>query len=181
MSDQEVLIKKPRKKTIKPPAGPHHIVFPDDYDFQTNWKYAGESFKEIPENVIGFVYCITNLMTGRKYIGKKNFFKMKTRSIKKQAYRERVQSDFLEYYGSNDDLKHDVAVHGTANFHRNILLLCTSVSMMSYWETKYIFHYDCIISPDFYNHWVTCKITNKHVTAVHLGHTISLDYALPTV
>jgi len=35
------------------------------------WTYQNQIVEEIPEGYIGFVYLITNLTTGQKYIGKK--------------------------------------------------------------------------------------------------------------
>lgn len=165
-------IKKPRKKNIKPPEGPHIIEFPIDVIMEHQWYYNETPLLEIPENIIGMVYLITNKLNGKKYVGKKNFFGTKTRSIKKQQYRVRVQSDFITYYGSNDDLKADVALHGPEHFHREILVLCDSKSEMSYWEIAYQLHYHVIGSDAWYNHWITCKITNKHLKPHHYLHTL---------
>ena len=41
------------------------------------WKYNNEEFNETPEEYQGFVYEITELSTGKKYIGKKNFWSPK--------------------------------------------------------------------------------------------------------
>lgn len=168
--------KKPRKKNIKPPVGAHKIVFPEDTIIEHQWYYNGSPLLEIPENIIGFIYCITNKITGRKYIGKKNFFGIKTRSIKKQKYRERCQSDFITYYGSNLQLNKDVIEFGCHQFHREILLLCETKSQMSYFETKYQFQYDVIGNPDkWYNEWLTCKITSKHMKPHLFEHEIRND------
>ena len=35
------------------------------------WLFEGSEVKNLPEECVGFVYCITNLKTNRKYIGKK--------------------------------------------------------------------------------------------------------------
>jgi len=35
------------------------------------WTYDGKAIDTIPEEYEGFVYLITNLTTGQKYIGKK--------------------------------------------------------------------------------------------------------------
>ena len=35
------------------------------------WTYDGKQIDEIPEEYEGFVYLITNTLTGPKYIGKK--------------------------------------------------------------------------------------------------------------
>ena len=35
------------------------------------WQYKQNKIDELPEDVVGFVYEITNTTNGRKYIGKK--------------------------------------------------------------------------------------------------------------
>lgn len=170
------VVKKPRKKTIKPPAGNHAIVFPEDVIMDHQWQYEGKPLLEIPETVIGFIYCITNKLNGKKYIGKKNFFGTKTRSVKKQQYRERVQSDFITYYGSNDDLKKDVGLHGPENFHREIIALCEAKAQMGYLEAKYQFFYDVIAHPDrFYNKWVMVRANASHMKPHHYNHVMRTD------
>lgn len=166
---------KPRKKNIKPPEGNHTIIFPEDVVMEHQWKYDGVVLTEIPEKVIGFVYCITNKITNKKYIGKKNMFGTKTRSVKKQKYRERVQSDFVTYYGSNDDLKKDVEENGPDNFTREILVLCESLGEMGYWEAKYQFHYDVTASDRWYNHWICVRVNAKHLKPHHYNHTLRTD------
>lgn len=169
-------VKKPRKKNIKPPAGDHTIVFPEDIDMGKMWVYEGKPLTVIPDKVIGFVYCITNHLTGKKYIGKKNFFGLKTRSVKKQKVRERVQSDFITYYGSNDALKADVATHGAEHFTREILLLCESKGQMGYYEAKYQLAYDVIGKPDqWYNQWVMVRTTSAHLKPHHYNHILRTD------
>ncbi len=167
--------KKPRKKNIKPPAGDHTITFPENTEMAYQWHYKGVPFLAIPDKIVGFVYCITNNVTGKKYIGKKNFFIIKTRSIKKQAYRVRAQSDFITYYGSNDELNADVTSIGAENFHREILVLCDSKSEMSYWEIAYQLHYHVIGKEEWYNSWITCRITKKHLKPHHYTHEIRTD------
>lgn len=174
-SIKKEIIKKPRKKNVKPPEGSHIIDFPVDTVMEHQWHYNGTPLLEIPDMIIGMVYLITNKLNGKKYVGKKNFFGTKIRSIKKQQYRVRAQSDFITYYGSNDDLKADVALHGPENFHREILVLCDSKSEMSYWEIAYQLHYHVIGSDSWYNHWITCKITSKHLKPHHYKHTIRED------
>lgn len=170
------IIKKPRKKTIKPPAGAHVIVFPEGTINEHQWHYEGSVLTEIPDKIIGFIYCITNKINNRRYIGKKNFFGTKTRSIKKQQYRERVQSDFITYYGSNDELQKDVIDHGPENFHREIIALCESKGQMSYLEAKYQFHYDVIAYPErYYNRWVMVRANANHMKPHHYQHVLRED------
>ena len=42
------------------------------------WIYNDEEYVDTPEEYQGFVYVITELVTGKKYIGKKNFWRPKT-------------------------------------------------------------------------------------------------------
>ncbi len=35
------------------------------------WQYQGQDFDVVPDEMIGFVYCIVNTETGKRYIGKK--------------------------------------------------------------------------------------------------------------
>ena len=35
------------------------------------WYYQDQEVIELPEDCVGYVYCITNLTNNRKYIGKK--------------------------------------------------------------------------------------------------------------
>jgi hypothetical protein len=57
------------------------------------WYYHNttETFKEEDiQNHLGFVYLITHISTGRKYIGKKFFTKAKTKQIKGKKKKIRV-------------------------------------------------------------------------------------------
>ncbi len=36
-----------------------------------SWYHQNQLITELPDDCIGFVYCITNTATGRMYIGKK--------------------------------------------------------------------------------------------------------------
>ena len=56
-----------------------------------NWEYQNKEFTEndIGDNY-GFVYVITNLISGKKYIGKKFFYSSKTKTLKgkRKRYKE---------------------------------------------------------------------------------------------
>jgi len=107
------------------------------------WIYKGEELKEIGD-YIGFVYLITNLKTNKRYIGKKNFYFSKTRQVKGKKKRSKVESDWKDYYGSNEELKEHVNLLEPNLFHREILRLCTSKGEMSYFEAKYQFQYEVL-------------------------------------
>jgi ribosomal protein L31 len=140
--------------------------------YENPWKYNEQDVLEPPENVIGFVYCIENLLTGRLYIGKKKMYNTKTSvktvtlkngTKKKKKIKTEISSDWHEYYGSNTELQEDVKKHGVENFRRNILKMCYTLGEMSYWETYEIFVRHAVPSPDYYNAWVSVRVRSNHL------------------
>lgn len=140
--------------------------------YENPWKYNDQDVLEPPENVIGFVYCIENLLTGRLYIGKKKMYNTKTSvktvtlkngTKKKKKIKTQIESDWREYYGSNTELQEDVKKHGIENFRRNILKMCYTLGEMSYWETYEIFVRHAVPSPDYYNAWVSVRVRSNHL------------------
>lgn len=128
------------------------------------WFYQDKEFTEDNiDNYIGFVYLITNLTNNRKYIGKKLFTKSGRKQIKGKIKKVRKTSDWLLYYGSNDELKKDVQLLGESNFKREILYLCKSRSECNYLETYEIFVRNTLLTEEYYNSWVSARITKKHV------------------
>jgi len=129
------------------------------------WFYNNVEFTDIGEYV-GFVYLITNLTNDRKYIGKKNFYFSKTRTIKGKRKRTKVESDWKTYYGSNKELQEDVEALGANNFKREILKLCKSKGEFGYFEAKYQFENNVLETDEYYNSWISCKIHKKHLTFI---------------
>jgi len=129
------------------------------------WFYNNVEFNDIGEYV-GFVYLITNLTNDRKYIGKKNFYFSKTRTVKGKRKRTKVESDWKDYYGSNKELQEDVERLGSYNFKREILRLCKSKGEFSYFEAKYQFEKNVLETDEYYNSWISCKIHKKHLTFI---------------
>ena len=127
------------------------------------WLYNDVPFEDIADYV-GFVYLITNLQNGRKYIGKKNFYFSKTRTIKGKKKRSKVESDWKEYFGSNKELLEDVEKLGQENFKREIIKLCKSKGEFGYYEAKYQFENNVLESNDYYNTWIMVRVHKKHLT-----------------
>ncbi len=114
-----------------------------------SWKYNGEDFIKVPNKMEGFVYIITNLTNNKKYIGKKHFW---TRQKDRKTGRRKTQeSDWMNYFGSCDELKEDVKLLGPDNFLREILYLCPHKKSMSYYETYEQFHRNVLFTNDYYN------------------------------
>jgi len=126
------------------------------------WLYNDNLFEDIADYV-GFVYLITNLQNGRKYIGKKNFYFSKTRTVKGKKKRTKVESDWKEYFGSNKELLEDVEKLGKENFKREIVRLCKSKGEFGYWEAKLQFENNVLESNDYYNTWIMVRVHKKHL------------------
>jgi len=129
-----------------------------------DWQYNGKDFTEdlIGDNY-GFVYQITNLTNGKKYIGKKFFYSAKTKQVKGKKKKIKVPSDWQTYYGSSDMLKQDVLQLGHENFSREILHLCRSKGECGYLEAKEQFVRGVMESEDYYNTWIMVRVRKSHI------------------
>jgi hypothetical protein len=130
----------------------------------SDWTYKGQLFtEEMIGDSFGFVYEITNLSNNRKYVGKKFFTRSGRKQVKGKIKKVRLSSDWRTYWSSSESLKADVKSLGEENFTRKILYLCKTKSECSYKETKEIFMRDALLTEEFYNSWVSCKIHKAHV------------------
>lgn len=143
-----------------------------------SWYYQETLVETLPEECIGFVYCITNSITGRKYIGKKlakfskttyKTIKLKNGTKKKKKIRSKIDSDWREYYGSNDQLNKDVEQLGADNFHREILYYCTSKAQCSYIEAREQFTRKVLESDDYYNGHIQVRVHGSHIKGKQLN------------
>jgi hypothetical protein len=132
-----------------------------------NWTYNNEDFTEdlIGDNY-GFVYQITNLTNGRKYIGKKFFYSAKTKQVKGKRKKIKVQSDWQTYYGSSAELAKDVLSLGQDRFNREILHLCLSKGDCGYLEAKEQFVRGALESDDYYNTWIMVRVRKSHLKGI---------------
>jgi len=136
------------------------------------WTYNDIQIESLADDVVGFVYLITNLTNGRKYVGKKlaKFAKTTTKVVqlkngtkKKKKIRSKVDSDWKDYYGSSLELSADVEKLGKDNFTREILHYCASKAVCSYLEAKEQFDRRVLESNDYYNGQISCRIHGSHI------------------
>ena len=137
-----------------------------------SWYYQNQLITELPEDCVGFVYCITNTVTGRMYIGKKlakfskttyKTVKLKNGTKKKKKIRSKIDSDWQLYYGSNDELKKDIQTLGQEKFIREILYYCTSKAQCSYIEAREQFRHQVLESDDYYNGHIQVRVHGSHI------------------
>jgi hypothetical protein len=136
------------------------------------WLFESSQVEDLPEDCIGFVYLITNLVSGRKYIGKKlakfskttlKTVKLKNGTKKKKKIRSKVDSDWRDYYGSNDELKKDVETLGADKFTREILYYCKSKAECSYIEAREQFTRKVLETKDYYNGQISVRVHGSHI------------------
>jgi len=136
------------------------------------WIYENTQVETLPEDCVGFVYLITNKLSGRKYIGKKlakfskttyKVVKLKNGNKKRKKIRSKIDSDWQLYYGSNDQLNRDIEALGADNFTREILFYCRSKAECSYIEAREQFNHRVLESDDYYNGQIVCRIHGSHI------------------
>jgi hypothetical protein len=137
-----------------------------------SWTYQNTVIETLPEDCVGFVYLITNTISGRKYIGKKlakfakttyKVVKLKNGAKKKKKIRSKIDSDWREYYGSSPNLTKDIEALGKENFTREILYYCTSKAQCSYIEAREQFTNKVLESDDWYNGHIQVRVHGSHI------------------
>ena len=138
-----------------------------------SWDYEGRPFtSEDIDGHAGFVYEITDTLNGKRYIGKKKLSSTRTlKPLKGQRRKRKVvsESDWMDYYGSSEEVKALVEEFGRERFTRKILRLCKTTAETSYYEMKEQIENDVLLKPDeFYNAFVGGKIHRNHLKHLHL-------------
>ena len=136
------------------------------------WLHENILVESLPENCIGFVYLITNTISGRKYVGKKlskfsktsyKVVKLKNGKKKRKRIKSKVDSDWQTYYGSNVELNKDVETLGVDKFTREILYYCKSKAECSYVEAREQFNRKVLETTDYYNGQISVRVNGSHI------------------
>ena len=127
------------------------------------WLYNSSPLEEIPETAYGYVYLITNTVTGRKYIGKKLFWFRKTKQVKGKKKRIKVESDWRDYWSSSDEVKKDVEIVGSDKFIREILHICPNKGSCNYLEAREQMDRRVLETDDYYNGQIQCRVHRTHI------------------
>ena len=124
--------------------------------YENPWVFEGRTFlSEDINDLYGFVYCITNTLTGKRYIGRKYFWSL--RKPRGGGRRVKSESDWKKYYGSSTELTADRKEFGNLAFKRDILSLHKTKGLTNFEETRQLFLNNVLTeamtdgSPAFYN------------------------------
>jgi Putative endonuclease segE, GIY-YIG domain len=137
-----------------------------------SWLYENQTIEVLPEDCIGFVYLITNTLSGRKYVGKKlakfskttyKVVKLKNGKKKRKKIKSKIDSDWQQYYGSNIELNKDIEQLGSENFTREILYYCRSKAECSYVEAREQFTRKVLETKDYYNGHIQVRVHGSHI------------------
>jgi hypothetical protein len=118
------------------------------------WLYKQNEIRELtdmPEDSFGFIYEVTHVPTGRKYLGKKQLISVTKKALGKKelalltdkrakTYKiVRKEGDWKKYYGSNPEIKQLIKEGKQSEFTREILTFVPSKKLLTYYENKYLF------------------------------------------
>jgi hypothetical protein len=118
------------------------------------WLYQEQEVKELtdmPENTFGFIYEVTHIPTGRKYLGRKQLISVQRKALgkrelalltDKRASKKKTvtkETDWKTYYGSHPEIKQMIKDKKQSEFSREILIFVSSKKQLTYYEDKYLY------------------------------------------
>lgn len=149
-----------------------------------SWRFRDKLITEIddmPEGTFGFIYRVTHLPTKKKYIGKKVLFfernvklgKRELEALKEERKAAGIggrvpakkkvvkESDWKEYYGSQEEIKKLVRSSKPEDWTREILDFVPTKKLLTYYEIKHIFINNALEDNDFLNDNILGKFYKK--------------------
>ena len=133
-----------------------------------------DSVDKFPANCVGFVYKITNIKTGKFYIGRKSLFSNTKKKLTKKEIAEhegpgrkptskRVikESNWTEYWGSNKAILEEIKQDGTEPFRKEILKFCFNKKQLTYWEVHFQCVNEVLLTDKSYNDNVLAKFFRR--------------------
>lgn len=128
------------------------------------WTYQGSSVEEVPEKTMGFVYILTQISTGRKYIGKKLFWFAGTKQVKGKIKKVKKESDWKTYHSSCIEIMDAVKDKGPLDWQREILHYAKTKGTLNYLEAREQMDRRVLENPQEYiNGIISCRIHWTHV------------------
>jgi len=143
------------------------------------WLYKEKEIQTVEDfgenSPFGFIYIVTHLPTGKKYLGKKSLFHTLNKKLgKKELAQQPVtrgrtkttkqiikESDWKTYYGSEEFIKQKIKEGKQEEFTREIIQLVYSKKLLTYFECKYQFMYGVLENTDWVNNNILGKFFSK--------------------
>jgi hypothetical protein len=145
-----------------------------------NWLYNLDGINiHVDENYTttsyGFIYKITNLETGKFYIGKKSYIHNKKKKLGKKELlalptsrgrkpttkTEQVDSGWKTYWGSSKDLLADIKLLGEDKFERVILKEAKNKKQLTFLELQEQILHNVLLNDNSYNDNILGKFYRK--------------------
>jgi hypothetical protein len=130
---------------------------------EQHWIYQGKEIKsaeDLPnQTALGFIYMITQISTGQKYIGKKLLTKSGTRQVKGVKKKVRLPSDWVSYWSSSPTILALIEEAGsTKDFSKEILVFCKTKGSLLYCEEMALYQVGALESDAYINLNIRSKI-----------------------
>jgi len=118
------------------------------------WLYQNKEIKELtdmPEGSFGFIYEVTHLPSGRKYLGRKQLISVTKKVLgkkelawitDKRASKKKTvikETDWKTYHGSHPEIKQLIKEKKQSEFTREILIFVSTKKQLTYYEDKYLY------------------------------------------
>ena len=130
------------------------------------------SVNDMPEGTYGFIYMVSHIPTGKKYLGKKVLYFERTKKLGKKELAEQPitrgrtsttkqiikESDWKTYYGSAKPILELIKLGKQKDFDRKILCLAPNKKLLTYYECKYLFQLGVLENP---NDWINDNIQGR--------------------
>jgi hypothetical protein len=128
------------------------------------WTYQNKvinSIDDIPDatKVMGFIYLMTNINSGKKYIGRKILWSTRTKTVAGKKKKSKVESDWKDYCSSSPIILKEIEDAGHANhFTREILAYVSSKGMLAAGEEFALYASGALEQDCYYNNNIRSKI-----------------------
>jgi len=130
----------------------------------------------ITDETFGFIYEITNTVTNKKYIGKKQCQSRIKRKPLKGKKRNRIdfkESDWKSYTSSSNDLNEEIKKYGKDKFIFKVLRTCDSKWALAYFEIKEQIDKDVLFKQEYHNGIINCRIGKAPKTELEKYHQLN--------
>lgn len=137
----------------------------------SHWQLPPNVTEEDVSTYEGFIYEITNTITGQIYIGKKFIWSRRTLKQSGTTRRKHVrqESNWRTYTGSCDQLNRDIQKQGKMTFEFKILRLLKTRTGANYYETKEQMDRDVLDARDNNGNFI---YYNKNISLKYFRHNI---------